>query len=429
MANNLDSNFTRKLARIFLKAFETRRVISKNVNTQLLDGKFDPSTGSNYDFKRPHDYKSVRTSTGDVSGATKSDIISGKATGTVQDYFTVFVDFNEADEAIKLDQLGMPGESDTILGPMATRIVTDLEIDFAKYMMINAGLHAGTYGSSASTWAHVAGWGALMESTGIPKDGMWCAAVNPYTQISLSSNQRSLGAGPDSLISQAHREAIISDNFAGLKVLAATALSTMTTHSVADRAGTIASNPTVTYVAHKDTMVQSIAVTAFGANLQVRAGEVVQITGRNRLNLSTRQPIVTGTGANVLYTGVVTEAVTLDGSGAGTLKVAGPAIYEATGAYNTVDSAPVATDVITLLGSNSTLYQPNLFWHKQAFSIGSVPIKKLYSTDTIATTQDGLQMRISKGVGFLENQNKVRVDFRPAYATLNPFFAGQGWGS
>ena len=69
------------------------------------------------------------------------------------------------------------------------------------------------------------------------------------------------------------------------------------------------------------------------------------------------------------------------------------------------------------------------FWHKQGFSIGSVPIKKLHSTDTLATTEDGLQMRVSKGVGFLENQQKVRFDFRPAYAALNPFFAGHGWGT
>ena len=54
--------------------------------------------------------------------------------------------------------------------------------------------------------------------------------------------------------------------------------------------------------------------------------------------------------------------------------------------------------------------------------------QKLHSTDTLATTKDGLQLRVSKGVGFLENQQKVRIDFRPAYACLNPFFAGKGFG-
>jgi hypothetical protein len=175
-------------------------------------------------------------------------------------------------------------------------------------------------------------------------------------------------------------------------------------------------------------MVQDLAVTAFQANLVVAAGERITIAGRNRLNLSTRKPMVDETGAQILFSGVVTETVTLNGSGAGTIKVSGPAIYEAAGGYNTVDSAPVSGDVVTLGGSAATLIQPNLFWHKQAFSFGSVPIKKLHSTDTIATTEDGLQFRVSRGVGFLENQQKVRFDFRPAYAVLNPFFAGQAFG-
>lgn len=45
MANNFDSNFTRKLAKSFVAGFESERNISKDVNTQLLDGKFAPDTG------------------------------------------------------------------------------------------------------------------------------------------------------------------------------------------------------------------------------------------------------------------------------------------------------------------------------------------------------------------------------------------------
>lgn len=425
MANNFDSNFTRMLARVFLEKFETARVLSKNVNTQLLKGRFDPSTGENVDFKRPTDYRSVRTATGNISSATESSIITGKATGTVQNYFTVNVEYNEADEAIKMDQLDM------LLAPMATRIATDLEVDFAAFMLRNAGLLSGTYGTQISTWDHVAQIGAVMESSGIPKDGDWMCAVNPYVQTSLASNQRSLGAGGvmGSDISDSNRMATITENFAGLRVMCATALASVTSHSVADREGAVNGTPTATYVAHKDTMTQSIAVDGFGANLQIRAGEYVQVTGRNRLNLSTRQPIVNQEGSRILWGGVVTQAVTLNASGAGTISVAGPAIRETNGQYNTVDAAIADNDVITLLGTASTLRQPNLFWHKQAFGIGSVPMKKLHSTDTIAETEDGLLFRVSKGVNFLQNQQLVRFDFRPAYAVFNPFFAGQGWGT
>ncbi len=426
MPNNFDSNVTRKLARVFLDKFESYRVLSKNVNTQLLSGRFDPSTGDTVDFKRPTDYRSVRTASGDVSGETVNDIVTGKASGVVQDYFTVEVEYQEADEAIKMDQL------DQLLAPMARRIVTDMELDYADFMMKNSGLVAGTYGTAATTWDHISEWGALMESTGIPMDDEWCASVNPFTKRSLASNQRSLGAGGSAggLISDAHRKAIISENFAGFdKVMTATTLASYTTGSGADRAGTLSATPTATYLSAKDTMTQSLAVNGFAANLVINAGEVVRVSGRNRLNLSTRQAILDDTSSEIEWTGVVTQDVTLDGTGSGTLIVSGPAIFEANGQYNTVDSALTSGDAVTLLGSASTRYQPNLFWHKNAFAIGSVPLQKLYSTDTIMTSEDGLQMRVSKGTSFRENKQLVRFDLRPAYGVMNPFFAGQGFGS
>lgn len=421
MANNFDSNFTRKLMRSFLDKFESSRVLSKNVDTQMFQGKFNGSTGDTIDVKRPTDYRTVRTANGDVSGETKSDIVTGKASAVVQDYFTVFVDYEEADEAIKMDQI------DELLAPMVTRVVTDFEVDYAKFMMKNTALLAGTVGTGVSTWDHVAESGAIMQASGIPQDGQWCYAANPFTQRKLASDQRSLGGETGAMT--ANQRATITDNFAGMKVMTSTTLGNYTTGVGADRAGTVVGTPVATYLAAKDTMTQVIGVTAFQANLEVKAGETITVTGRNRLNLSTRQPVVDDTGAPIVWSATVTADVTLDGSGAGNLTVTGPAINEANGQYNTVDSAIQAGDVITLGGAASTIIQPNLFWHKQAFTIASVPIKRLHSTDTFAETEDGIQVRVSKGSSFLENTNKVRIDFRPAYGALNPFFAGQGFGS
>lgn len=421
MANNFNSNFTEKLMRSFMDAFETERVLSRNVNTQLLRGAFDAESGDKISVRRPTDFVSKRTATGDISGGPRSDIITGKATATVQDYITVDVDFDEVDQALKMNQL------DQLLAPAARRVVTDLEIDFADFMLKNSGLLAGTYGTAATTWDHVAEAGAIMRSTGVPMDQYWCYAVNPYTQTKLASNQRSLGVNPE--VGTANAKATITDNFAGMRVMTATALSTVTSAAGADRAGVLAANPDVTYVTHKDTMTQSLSVSGFQASLAIKAGEVIQIAGRNRLNLSTRKPVIDETGAKVLFTGVVAADVTLDGTGAGTITIKGPAIYEATGAYNTVDSAPVSGDVVTLLGAASTTYQPNLFWHKNAFVIASVPLNKLYSTDTIATTEDGMQLRVSRYSDGDKNKQIVRFDLLPAYGVLNPFFAGHGYGS
>ncbi len=427
MANDFTSNFTNKLMRVFLEKFETARVLTKNIDTQMLDGKFDPSTGDTVFFKRPTDYTSVRNATGDLTGTTAKDIVTGKASGIVQNYFTVHVDFDEADQAIKMDQL------DQLLAPMATRIVTDLELDFGEFMLKNSGLLAGVVGTAVTTWSDIAEASAVMKSTGIPTDAPWNYSMNPFTQVVLADIQRSLGSGGVSgeLIDSAHKKAMISSNFAGMQVMTSTALASFTLATEADAVGIIASTPDVTYVTAKDTMTQSIAVSGFGTSSNtIPAGTIIQITGRNRLNLSTRKAILNASGANVLYTGVLTADATLS-SGAGTFIVSGPAIFEiataGAGSFNTVDSALATSDVVTILGTGAT-HQPNLFWHKQAFSLGSVPIKKLFSTDTLGTTEDGIQFRVSKGSDFTKNSQQVRIDLRPAYSVLNPFFAGQGWG-
>ena len=421
MANNLSSNITRKVARVFLEAFESSRVVTKTVDTQLLSGKFNPSSGSNVDFKRPHDYNSIRTSGGDISASTKSDIIAGKATGTVQNYFTVATEWGNVEEALELDQL------EQILAPMARRIVTDLEIDLAGYMLKNSSLKYGAHGQAVDAWGDVAGAGALMDSIGVPMSAERYYLMNPFTTSSLANVQNGLNAS-DQLVRTAWEKAQISQNFGGLRALTSNALSSFTSGTGADRAGTLSSAPDATYVTAKDTMTQTLAVTGFQASMTVKAGDMVTIADVNRLNLDTRTAMIDASGANVAWTGVVTADVTLNGSGAGNLVVAGPAIYEANGQYNTVDAAPANGAVVNILSASATLYQPNLFFTKQAFGLGTVKLPKLYSTDTIATTEDGMSIRVSKYADGDANTQKVRFDLLPAYATFNPFMSGQGFG-
>ena len=360
-----------------------------------------------------------------MTTSTADDIITGKASAVVQDYFTVHVEFDEADEAIKMDQL------DQLLDPMATRIVTDLELDYANFMMINSGLVAGNVGTAADTWDDIAEAGAILQATGVPMDAPWNYAVNPFTQRKLASTNRSLGAGGavGTRIMNSLDKATIMEDFAGMKVMTATTLSNYNTQVGADRAGTMTGAPDPTYATAKDTMTQSIPVTAFQANLQVKAGETLSFTGISRLNLSTRTLMLDDAGAAVTFTATVAEDVLLGGSGEGNIIITGPGIFEAGGAFNTISSALLSSGVVTLLGAAATVIQPNLFWHRDAFTLASVPIKRLNSTDTFGQTSDGLQFRVSKGSDFTKNEQQIRVDFRPAYGAMNPFFAGHGFGS
>lgn len=420
--NNLGSNFSRPIAEGFLEEFEASRVLTKTVNTQLLQGKFSPKSGTQVDFKRPHDYKTERTATGDISGLDKSDIISGKATGTVQNYFTVALDWDEVDEALKLNELPK------ILKPAATRLVTDLELDLGRFMFKNANLHYGTPGTVVDAWGDVAGAGALMDSMGVPNDSDRFYIMNPFTTVNLADTQRGLSSGSDSLVNTAWQNAMISNKFGNLTAMSSNALPSYTSGSATDRAGTLSAAPDATYVTHKDTMIQSIAIAGIGAGTDtIKAGEIVTVAGSNRLGLSTREPFVDQTGSQIIWSGIVTEDVAMVG-GAGTILVAGPAIQETNGQYNTVDVALANGAVLTILGTAATVVQPNMFYHKQAFGLGSVPLKKLFATDTIATTEDGMQIRVTRYADGDANKQKIRFDLLPAYSVFNPFFAGQGFG-
>jgi hypothetical protein len=175
-------------------------------------------------------------------------------------------------------------------------------------------------------------------------------------------------------------------------------------------------------------MTQTLVLKNLDAVLPIVAGDIIEIAGRNRVNLDTNEVIFDETGAAIPWRGTVTAATTASG-GVATVVIAGAAIFEANGQYNTIDSAPITDDVVTILGSASTVYQPNLFFHEQAFGLGTVALPKLFDTDTSATSSDGFSIRVSKYADGDANTQKVRFDILPAFATFNPFFAGTGWGS
>jgi len=422
MANNLDSNTVEDLARIFLEKVQSSRVLTKTVDTQLLTGRFTPDTGGTVSFKRPHDYNTIRTTGGDISASTKSDIISGKATGVVQNYFTVATEWKNIEQALDLDQL------DKIIEPMATRIVTDLEVDLGTFMQQNGGLAVGTPGTGVTTWSDVSRAQAEMESRGIPMDADWFYVMSPFTANILADVQNSLSSGSNRLVDNAWERAQVSDRLAGMRTMRSNALKSFTSGASADRIGALSATPVATYVTAKDTMTQSLAVDSLTNDGTILAGDVLEVTGRRQLNLSTRETMIDNTGTTLLWRAVVTADVTLNGSGAGTVVATGPAIRETNGQYNTVDGALVSGDIVTILGATAELRQPNLIYHPQAFGLGTVKLDKLFNTDTVATTEDGFSIRVSKYSDGDANVQKVRFDLLPAFIVFNPFYGGQAWG-
>ena len=420
MANNLASNTQATLSKNILDRIESTRTISKTVNTQFLSDAINSNTGDTVYIKRPTRFKSTATSDGDISGTTANSIIAGKAKGVVQDFITVEVDWSILEEATQLNQL-----NELVIDPMCDEIVTTLETRFGQFAMKNGNLSVGTPGQTVDTWGDVAKAGAMCKSMSFPK-GDINYLINPFSQIALSDVQRSIGTA-DSLVNPAFKDAVINSNFAGMRVMTSDSLATFTSGVSADRVGAIVGTPDATYTTAKDTMTQTITIDGLTATGTVKAGEIIEVTDKFYLNQSTRQAILNG-GSAVKWRGTVTADATIAG-GAVTLIVAGPAIKESTEQYDTVNAALADNDVVTLLHASDTLYQPNMFYHKNAFAIGSVPLPKLSAQDVLMKTKDGLQLRCSRGSSLRENKQIMRVDLLPAFAVLNPFLAGQGYGN
>lgn len=423
MPNNLSSNVSTKVAKVFLAAFDNARVISKATDTRLFTGSdgFTPEFGATIYAKRPHDYAVISTSGGDISGSTKSDIISGRAACTVQNYITVATSWTNYEEALQLEQL------EEILAPMATRAAINLETTYATFLRKGLGLSIGTPGTAATTWEHVASAGAFLNAAGVPMDAPWYYIMNPFTQMKMAGLQNAILN--DKLTMSSWEKSQIPGQFAGLTALTSNALSTFTNGVGADRVGALSGTPTATYAAAKDSMTQSLAISGMSAGTTVKAGEILEVTGRFRNNIATKNPMVDATGAQVKWRAIVTADVTFNSSGAGTLVCTGPAIFEAVNQYNTVDSALTSGDVVTLLGTSGATVAPNLFFHKQAATLATVKLPKLSTWDTVFTTKDGLSIRVTKYSNGDTNTQNIRFDILPAFGIMNPLLGGIAYGS
>lgn len=434
MANNLGGNVSTKVAKVFVDKFESSRVLSKTVDTSLIAGSngITNETGDTVYLKRPAQYKAIETVDGDISASTKNDIGVGRVAATVQNFITIPINYTNLEEITQLNQL------QEILNPAADELVTRLELNIGQKMIENAGLAYGAPGTIADAWSDVSGGAAMMQSVGCPMSGDKYYVINPFTNSALSDAQSGLASGPDRLVSNAWEEAQLR-KFAGLRVMSSNSLNTFTAGATADRAGTLAATPNATWSTHKDTMTQSLSLTGLTASTTdaVKAGDIIEFTGtganaRSYVNVSTRKTTFGADGLPVKWRCTVVTGGDTDGSGAVTVTVANAAIYGATGGLDeqfTNISAPLASgDAFTILGTEDVEYQPNLFYHKNAFALSSLPLPKLHATDTIATTKDGLSMRITKYSDGDKNAQRWRIDMLPVMAVVNPLFMGKGFG-
>lgn len=433
MANNLSSNITNKIARIFLPQFEKMRVVSKTVNTTLLTPNFTPQFGDEIAFKRPHQYLAQETTDGDISGTNFNNIQSGKAVANVQKYITVPIAWTNREEALDLDQL------EEIIQPAAEECVTRFETNFQQFMIQNSGLSYGTVGDPLTTWGDVADFGALMSSIGVPASGERCCVMNPFMMKNLADTQTGLASGNNNLVTTAWEDAQISRKFGGMRTLMSNSMSTYTSGIVdpTDQGGVavwITGATSQNYTSVKDTMKQQLSINETGTTA-LNVGDIIELNDVKRTNVKTRQLAFDSDGAAIpwrftitdvsaapIYT--VTNALifdTVDADNLGQYNNCSEPLPQADSGVNAVILRPAAGD--------STVLSPSLFYHKMAAGIGTIRLPKLHTWDTIAETSDGISIRVTKYSDGSANTQQIRFDLLPAHSVFNPLWMGTGWGA
>lgn len=421
MANNLASNVSTIVLKSVLKGWDSDVVTLESVDKSIVDdGAINPETGDTIYVKRPLRVTTRRTADGDISSGTNNTIISGRAPAVVQDYITARIDYGQVEEALEMNQI------DEMVGKaIREQLITDLETDFNAFILKNQSHQLGTAGTAISKWSDVAQVSAYCAEMGWPM-GDVVAQINPFGVMNLADAQK--GLLDTGRAGTAWERAQITSDFGGVKAFRSNALAQFTSGTYT---GTIqlASAPTQTYVSAKDTFTTTLALKGLTDTNTLTAGTVLRITGKYWLNQKTRQTARDDAGP-IEWTCVVKDTPSAAaGGGLMSVVVTGPAIFEASGAYNNLDAALDTDDVVTVIsGASGAVNKPNLFYHRQAYGFVTVKLPKLHSIDSTVASYKGITIRAHKYANGDGNRQYMRFDILPAYAAYNAMLSGRFWG-
>jgi len=183
-----------------------------------------------------------------------------------------------------------------------------------------------------------------------------------------------------------------------------------------------------------DGMTQTFLITGGGASATIAAGEVFTIQGcyawdwRQQVKLADLQQFT------------VLNAVTLNGSGVGTLTITPPIIVQGTNdgvntygnsAFGTVDSIPVSGNYVQWAGSASTVLRVKSAFNKRAISLVSARLQMPFTgVASFATDPDtGIAIRYWRGSDITSGQHVHRWDMIYGAAVMDNFLGTRICGS
>lgn len=358
--------------------------------------------GASIRIRRPADF-TLRTG----NAVTTQDVIEGYTTLTVDQQ--VGVDFNISGLDLTLKDTERNAR---IIKPAMSTIANGIAKDVAEVMYRGAYNWVGTAGNTIDSFADFAVPAARMDLMAIPQSER-SALLSPQDYWGLLGSQTALYInGP---AQDAYREGKLG-MIGGIDTMMSQVVPTHT-NGTADNTTPLVkgASQNVTYDTAKNTWTQSLLTDGHDASSTITKGSVFTIANVFMVNPKTKAS------TGVLQQFVVTADVTADATTTNTttLTISPPIIVS--GPHQTVNAAPADDAAITFVGSASTAYRQNLFFHKNSTAIAFVPMEiPPGTTGGSRQSYKGISMRIMPYWDGVNDLSKWRIDVLYARSVIDP---------
>jgi hypothetical protein len=389
-----------------LRVLDNNLVMAKQVYRDY-ESEFNKSVngykvGSTVTIRRPTDFTVRDGATADVQ-----DVIEGSTSITVDKQKGVDFRFTSSDLTLKIDDL-----SDRVIKPAMVQLANQVDKDLmGLYKFVPNWV--GTAGNTVDSYADFAKAPQRLDEFAVPQDGR-SAVLAPADHWGLLGSQTAL------YIQDAAKGAYRQGSLGMIGGVDTYMSQNVPSHTVgSDASGTVGASVTASTISYsdvKDSMQQTITTSSVNLN----PGDVFTIADVYSVNPVTKA----STGNLKQFTCISYSSNSL---------VFYPAIIWSGAFQNAAFTSGVTdlnTKAITAVGTASTAYRQNMVFHKNAFSLVTVPMElPAGAVNPVRKSYKGLSVRM---IPYYDGTNDVsnwRLDLLYGVKAIDPRLATRLSGS
>lgn len=371
------------------------------------EGEFDKKingyeVGDTITIRKPTDFTVRSTIT-----ASAQDVTEAKTTIQVNSIAGVDFAFTSQQLTQNIGEL-----SERVIRPAMVQIANQIDVaTMGLYKEIPQWV--GTPGTLVQSFAGFAKGAQNLDQRSVPQDSR-SAILAPADFWALAGSQTALYS--QQINNKSYREGEIG-KIGGINTFMSQNAPTFTTGPMGGTPLVNGASQNTTYDttgANTQTLITDGWTAAAAA--RVVKGDVFTIAGVYDVNPVTKATLP------ILKQFVVVSNGSSDGSGNLTLTIA-PQIITS-GAFQTVSAAPADNAAMTFVGTANTGYTNNLFFHKNAFALCTVPmVKPPGAVDCSRQSKNGLSVRVIPFYDGTNDKSTWRLDVLYGVKTIDPRLA------